>query len=135
MTGGTVGSFEAVMDLPIAEAEALVRDALAAHGFGVITEIDLAATLAAKLGVQRPPLKILGACNPHFAHRALELDAAVSLLLPCNVVIESHGEGTRVRAVDPRRLLEDPRVSDLADEAAQALAAAVAELGDRGTVP
>jgi uncharacterized protein (DUF302 family) len=128
MTAGSVQSFEAVTVRSFADTEAMVREALARHGFGVITEIDVSATLAAKLGVVRPPLKILGACNPQFAHRALELDASVSLLLPCNVVVEAVGTATRVRAVDPRHLLDDPRFAVLADEAARALADAIAEL-------
>ena len=66
---------------------------LADNGFGVLTEIDVAATLKAKLGIDRPPLKILGACNPTFANQALELDPTSSLLLPCNVVLEPGPEG------------------------------------------
>ena len=73
----TVRSFDKVVDQPIDRVEPAVRDALAAQGFGVLTEIDVAATLKAKLGVDRPPLKILGACNPSLAHRALEIDPAV----------------------------------------------------------
>ena len=68
----------------------------------MLTEIDVAATLHAKLGVERPPLKILGACNPHFAHRALQIDPSVALLLPCNVVLETTAAGTRISVVDPR---------------------------------
>jgi uncharacterized protein (DUF302 family) len=81
-------ALETTVALPLAEAEAAVRDALSAQGFGILTEIDVAATLKAKLDIDRPPLKILGACNPSFAHRALELDPSTSLVLPCNVVLE-----------------------------------------------
>jgi len=87
---------EIVVDLSLEDAEAAIRDALAAQGFGVLTEIDVAATLKAKLDIDRPPLKSLGACNPMLAHQALELDQSVSLLLPCNVVIEPTDGGTRV---------------------------------------
>jgi uncharacterized protein (DUF302 family) len=120
-----VNAFEATVDLPLADAEAAIRAALAEEGFGVLTEIDVAATLKAKLGVDRAPLKILGACNPQFAHRALQIDPAISLLLPCNVVVEVAGSGTRVSAGDPRQLLDDPRFAELAADAAERLERAV----------
>ena len=87
-------AIEIVVDLSQEDAEAAIREALAVHGFGILTEIDVAATLKAKLNIDRPPRKILGACNPTLAHQALELDSSVSLLLPCNVVIEPAGAGT-----------------------------------------
>lgn len=118
-------AFEVTVALPLAEAEAAIRAALAEEGFGVLTEIDVAATLKAKLGVDRPPLKILGACNPNFADRALQIDPTVSLLLPCNVIVEAAGTGSRVAAVDPRQLLDDPRFADLAADAAERLERAV----------
>jgi uncharacterized protein (DUF302 family) len=112
------------------EAEAAVRTALAANGFGVLTEIDVAATLRAKIGVERPPLKILGACNPVIANKALEIDPSVALLLPCNVVLEpAPTGGTRVRAVDPRELMGDPAFAELANDAADRLTAALGALG------
>jgi uncharacterized protein (DUF302 family) len=121
----------ATVDLPMAEAETAVRAALATQGFGVLTEIDVAATFKAKLDVDRPPLKILGACNPQVAHRALELDPSASLLLPCNVVLEPAASGgTRVSAVDPRQLMPDPAFAELADDAAGRLQAALDQLGD-----
>ena len=118
-------AFETTVALPLADAEAAIRAALAEEGFGVLTEIDVAATLKAKLGVDRAPLKILGACNPNFADRALQIDPAVSLLLPCNVVVEASGTGSRVAAVDPRQLLDDPRFAELAADAAERLERAV----------
>ena len=118
-------AIETFVEMTPAQAEAAARDALAEQGFGVLTEIDVAAALKAKLGVERPPLKILGACNPAFAHRALELDPSVSLLLPCNVVIEVVDGRTRVAAVDPRELMDDPRFAELAADAAARLQAAV----------
>jgi uncharacterized protein (DUF302 family) len=121
-------AIEVIVDLTPADAEAAVRDALAEQGFGILTEIDVAATLRAKLGVERPPLKILGACNPALAHRALELDPSVSLLLPCNVVVEVTEAGTRVAAVDPHDLMDDPRFKGLADDAAERLRAAVEQV-------
>ncbi len=123
-------AIETIVSLPMTEAEAAVRAALAEQGFGVLTEIDVAATLKAKLGVDRPPLKILGACNPNLAHRALQLDPTVSLLLPCNVVLEPADGGTRVAAVDPHELMNDPRFAELADDAASRLRTAILNLGN-----
>ena len=116
---------EVMVELSPEEAEAAVRETLAEQGFGVLTEIDVAATLRAKLGVERSPLKILGACNPALAHQALEIDPSVSLLLPCNVVVEAAGGRTRVAAVDPHDLMADARFGDLADDAALRLRRAV----------
>lgn len=111
--------------LPIDEAEAALRAELPEHGFGILTEIDVAATLKAKLGIDRAPMKILGACNPHLAHAALELDPTVALLLPCNVVVEAIDGGTRIMAVDPRELMPDPAFAALAEDAAGKLRAAI----------
>ncbi|MFE9603354.1 DUF302 domain-containing protein [Streptomyces hokutonensis] len=80
---------------------AAVRKALAEQGFGILTEIDVAATLKAKLGQDMEDYLILGACNPPLAHRALEIDRTIGLLLPCNVVVRGDGEGTVVQALDP----------------------------------
>ena len=98
-------AIETTVSLPLDQAEAAVRAALADNGFGVLTEIDVAATLKAKLGVDRPALKILGACNPTFAHQALELEPELGVLLPCNVVVYQRGERTFVSAVDAERML------------------------------
>lgn len=94
-------TFGSVVDRPLPEAQRLVADALRAEGFGILTEIDVQATLREKLGVERTPYRILGACNPELAHRALEADPSVGALLPCNVVLRSEGEGTRVEIMDP----------------------------------
>lgn len=120
-----MNSIDTVVDLTPAEAEAAVRAALADQGFGVLTEIDVAAVFQAKLGIERPFLKILGACNPGFAQRALALDPSVSLLLPCNVVVEAVGTGTKVSAVDPLELMEDPAFAELGGEVAARLRAAL----------
>ena len=95
----------------------------------MLTEIDVAATLGAKIGVERPPLKILGACNPALADRALTLDPSVSLLLPCNVVLEEAAGGTRVAAVDPRDLLPGSELCDLVADAAAGLQRAISAVG------
>lgn len=122
-------SFQTTVAMSLDEAETAIRAALADNGFGVLTEIDVAATLKAKLDVDRPPLKILGACNPGFANRALEIDPSVALLLPCNVVVEAVEGGTRVSAVDPRSFMDAPEFSAIAGEAATKLEAAIAALG------
>ena len=123
-------AIETTVSLPLDQAEAAVRTTLAANGFGVLTEIDVAATLKAKLGVERPPLKILGACNPEFANQALGIDPSAALLLPCNVVLEPSGDGgTRISAVDPRELMPEPAFKELADGAAAKLTAAIEGVG------
>lgn len=119
-------AIETTTALSMTDAEAAIRTALAAQGFGVLTEIDMAATLKTKLGVDRAPMKILGACNPHFAHRALELDESVGLLLPCNVVLSDTGHGTRISTVDPRDFMTGDDFQALAADAAEGLTAAVA---------
>jgi uncharacterized protein (DUF302 family) len=121
-------AIETTVSSDLATTEEAARAALAQQGFGILTEIDVAATLRAKLGVERPPLKILGACNPTFAHRALEIDPSVALVLPCNVVLEAVAGGTRVAVVDPRDLIDDPRFGALVEEAAEHLQAAVDDL-------
>jgi uncharacterized protein (DUF302 family) len=120
-----MAAIETTTTLSMADAETAVRAALAEQGFGVLTEIDVAATLHAKLGVDRAPMKILGACNPSFAHRALGLDEEASLLLPCNVVLSATADGTRVLAVDPRTLMPDPAFAELTTEVAEQLSAAI----------
>jgi uncharacterized protein (DUF302 family) len=123
---------EVTVELPIEQAEAVVREALVSQGFGILTEIDVAATFKAKLGVERPPLKILGACNPHFAYRALELDPSVALMLPCNVVLAGDGERTHVSIADPRTLMPGDALALLADEAAGRLSEAAGVIGRAG---
>ena len=82
-----------------------VREALKQEGFGVITEIDVAATMQEKLGRDMAPYVILGACNPGYAHQVLEADPELGPLLPCNVVVYETADGTRVSAVDPEAML------------------------------
>jgi uncharacterized protein (DUF302 family) len=99
-SGGYEFSVEVLLDF--AAAEQRTRTLLAGEGFGVLTEIDVRATLQAKLGVDFRPYTILGACNPRLAHRALESEPGVGVLLPCNVVVEQETPArTRIRFMEP----------------------------------
>ena len=105
----------------LADARARITDALKAQGFGVLTEIDVRATLKQKLDVDFRPYRILGACNPPLAHRALEAEPAIGLLLPCNVVVEATAEGgSRVSFLDPEVALGLVGNTDLEAVAADA---------------
>lgn len=127
---GPVDAIDVTVPLPLAEAETRVRATLAEQGFGILTEIDVAATLHAKLGVDRAPLKILGACNPGFADTALGLDPDVALLMPCNVVLsEVDASTTRIRAIDPAALMQGDEFADLAASATAKLTAALHAVG------
>ncbi|MEU0214837.1 DUF302 domain-containing protein [Streptomyces sp. NPDC006265] len=105
-----------------------VREALADHGFGILTEIDVTATLKAKLGHDMEDYLILGACNPPLARRALEADRSIGLLLPCNVVVRRDGDQTLVQALDPGTMVTLTGLDSLkpvADEATARLDAAL----------
>ena len=105
--------------LPYAKAVERVREELVQEGFGVLTEIDVQATLREKLGEEVDPYVILGACNPSYAHRALGLEPDLGALLPCNVVVYVRDGETRVSAVDPVAMLsivDNPELTEIAGE-------------------
>ena len=104
------------------------RAALADNGFGILTEINVQATLKNKLDQDMEQYLILGACNPQLAHRALDVERDIGLLLPCNVVVRRDGDRTVVQALDPQVMVSlpgRPELQPVADEAAQRLTAAL----------
>jgi uncharacterized protein (DUF302 family) len=117
------------LDRPYDDVVPAVREALATQGFGVLTEIDVRATLKTKLDVDVPAQIILGACRPELAHRALDATPSLGALLPCNVVVRSETDGrTVVEAIDPdamARMEDSPVVRKVADEARVRLRAAL----------
>jgi len=129
-------TFGVTLDAGFTDTVQRTRAALAEQGFGVLTEIDVAATMKAKLGLDMSAHLILGACNPPLAHRALELEPAIGALLPCNVVVRTLDDShTRVEAMNPGVMVEATGNQDLADVAEQAgtrLAAALDALATPG---
>ncbi len=116
---------------PFDEVNAEVRAALAEQSFGIISEIDMQATLHEKINVDIEPMIILGACNPKFAYRALQTEPSIGLLLPCNVVIRKTDAGVVVEMINPQmmsEITEGPEMAQIANEVAELLSAALASL-------
>ena len=117
-----------VTDLPFADAVSGAREELAAEGFGVLCEIDVQATLRAKLGVERDPYMILGACNPALADAALGAEPELGTLLPCNVVVYERDGQTHIAAIDAERMLSivgNDELTETASEVRQRLSRVV----------
>jgi uncharacterized protein (DUF302 family) len=117
------------VDAAFVETVARVTEALAAEGFGVLTTIDMRATMLAKLGVDVGEYTILGACNPQLAQRGLSVEPDLGVLLPCNVVVRRDGDMTVVSAMEPLaalRLTANPELEPLATEARERIERAVA---------
>jgi uncharacterized protein (DUF302 family) len=112
--------FGTTLAVPLDQAIVQVTAALQAEGFGVLTTIDVAQTMKQKLDVDFEPYVILGACNPALAHRALTAEHEIGLLLPCNVILHTHGAATRVAIADPIAMLgvvANPILAEVAQEA------------------
>ena len=116
--------------------DAVVADVTAqlkAQGFGVLTDIDVQATLKAKLGADIPKYRILGACNPQFAHEALKIEERLGVLLPCNVIVrETSDQRIEVASIDPVAAMErteNPALKKTAEEVRRLLAQAIAQVG------
>ncbi|HEY8645379.1 MAG TPA: DUF302 domain-containing protein [Gaiellaceae bacterium] len=125
---GTGYTLSATTTLPFADAVERVRTELKADGFGVLCEIDVAATMKEKLGVDGEPYLILGACNPPLAHQALQAEPELGVLLPCNVVVYEHEGSTHVSAIDAERMLSivgNDQLAEIAADIKHRLAAVV----------
>jgi len=124
------------VDLGFDEAIETVTEELEKEGFGILTEIDVQATLKKKLGEDMPPYRILGACNPPLAHKALSNRPDAGLMLPCNVIVEEQGGGTLVRIVDPAAMMQagglagDPVLEEVGGEAEKRLKRVAAALAN-----
>lgn len=113
------------------QAETRMREALAEEGFGILTEIDVAATLKTKLDVDVDPYRILGACNPELAHRALSSEQSIGLLLPCNVIVYEKAGGSVIEVLEPNLmadLTDNPALDEIARDARSRLERALARV-------
>lgn len=118
-----------IADADLAAVDTRTRAALAAHGFGVLTEIDVKATMKKKLDVDMPAYLILGACNPKMAHQAIGMEPRVGAMLPCNVILREVAGGVEVSAIDPvasMQAIENAGLKAVAGQVRNLLAKAVA---------
>ena len=120
-----------LVGVALEEAEPRVREALAAKGFGVLTEINVKETLKKKLGEDIAPYKILGACKPEMAHKAMMAEPKIGAMLPCNVILRTVENGTEVSAIDPlasMSAVENPALMGIATDVKSLLADVIADL-------
>lgn len=123
--------FSKKLQLTFTDAVTRVTAALQKEGFGILTEIDVQATLKAKLDVDFRPYRILGACNPPIAYQALQEEEMIGTMLPCNVIVQDKGDGVEVAAIDPiasMQAIENPRLADIAQQVQAKLKAVIEAL-------
>ncbi len=124
--------FSKIVDLPYEDAIAAITDSLKTQGFGILTTIDVKATLRNKLDVDFRPYAILGACNPHLAHQALQAEEQIGLLLPCNVIVYDNLNNTcTISVIDPGQMMSftgNADLTPLANEATERLSDALAAI-------
>lgn len=123
--------FTKVLNTPFEETVRKTREVLKNYGFGIITEIDMKQIMKEKLGLNYPSFMILGACNPQLAHKALEVEPAVALLLPCNVAVRDINGKTEVSAVNPKELVSlvmNDKLEPIVNEAYEGLKKAIDSL-------
>ncbi len=129
----TAYGIRTVVNLPYEQALARIRASLAENGFGILTEIDMKAKMKEKLGVEMRRYMILGACNPPLAHKAVEIETDIGLLLPCNVIVYEEGAGQSVvAALDPGSMVSmtgNPQLEQVATEARAKIVKAIEALG------
>lgn len=118
-------------DVSLDQAESRTRAALSAHGFGVLTEIDVQATMKTKINMDMPGYRILGACNPGMAYQAIQLEPKVGAMLPCNVILREIPNGVAISAIDPQASMvsiNNKILQDLAGQVREMLAKVVEEI-------
>jgi uncharacterized protein (DUF302 family) len=129
--------FSTTVDLPFDAAVVATTAALQRHGFGILSDIDVAATLKKKLDVSFQPYRILGACNPQMAYRALQAEDRIGTMLPCNVIVQQKDGGkVEISAVDPvasMQAIDNPRLAETAKSVREMLRQVVQEIGAERT--
>ena len=120
--------FSRTVNMTFDEAEAKVRNTLKERGFGILTEVDVKKTLKEKINADFMPYKILGACNPPFAHKSLSAETEIGLMMPCNVIVYEDEKGVHVSAVDPKSamgMIKNPELEKIAGEVSVKLKEAI----------